>query len=62
MTVTIKSTSPSDKEQIDTVHELSNGDTIHVHAGGDVWLYKGGDVKTARYFRDVPSAMLAAEE
>lgn len=57
----VNKTNPKVKH-LDTIYELSNGDTIHVHNGGDVWLYKGDDVETARFCQSVDDAITAAQE
>lgn len=57
----INKTAPVDRG-ITTAYDLSNGDIIHVHQGGDVWLYKEGRLETARYFKTVDDAISAAQE
>lgn len=43
-----------------TVTDLANGDVIHEHADGSVWLYKGGNLEAAQHFESLAQAVAAS--
>lgn len=53
MTKITRSTKRADR----VVHELDNGDTVHEHDGGDVWLYTGGILTTAQHCTSLAEAV-----